>query len=120
MQRSIIIKLIFAGLFAFFIFGNIKSIQSARSSLSRIDGANARLEAIEDENLRIISEIDYVKTPEYLDKVALERFNMTRNDSTILVLQGAKTREEINIAKRVLEQPKEHTRVEKWGRFFGL
>ncbi len=120
MQRSTIIKIAIPSVFLYFIVGNVKSILEARRSLERIDTAKTTLAELENTNLETINQIDYVQTQAYLDKVALENFNMTRTESTIVILEGARTLKEVEVAKTPAEQLKQVGTLSKWKAYLNL
>ncbi|MDQ5981379.1 MAG: hypothetical protein QG570_126 [Patescibacteria group bacterium] len=120
MHRSTIIKIAIPCVFLYFIVGNIKSIIDARKSLEKIDTAKSTLAEIENTNLETLNQIDYVQSQAYLDKIALENFNMTRTEATIVILEGARTLEEVEVAKTPTKQQEHREPLTEWKAYFNL
>ena len=68
------------------LISNIRSIQTSKSALQKIDDANYQLEKIKIQNAQLTDQIEYAKSSDYLSTEAFKRFNLVKEDSTVLII----------------------------------
>lgn len=119
MDKQLLVKILFSGIFLFIIVGNIRAIQSSMKGMGRINEAEAELDEIKNETAVLGDKIEYAKTDDYLEKEALERFKLVKEPSTVLIVEGAKTVEQKEVEKKTLETSDMNiSNVRKWVEFF--
>ncbi len=64
-----------------------RSILGDYRSIGRLDQAKFQLESLKVENERLERDISYAKTPEYLQKAAVEELSMSKPGETILIVE---------------------------------
>ena len=101
---------IFVLLYMFFVVGKV-SYQNYKID-QKIKGLKNEVEALEEENKKLLQNIEYYKTDEYKEKVARQRFGLKKPDEKVMVIVPAKEPE------KEAEKKPEPKNPEKWWRFF--
>lgn len=72
-------------LIAIFV-GILRSIYRLNSSIKKIDEAKEKIEELEKINQELTEKIEYTNTPEFIEKEATERLNLTRPGEKIIIM----------------------------------
>jgi cell division protein FtsB len=81
--------LVHLGITLFLVFAIVNSFRLAnefRGSSSRLTEIRQKIQYAKEENLKLRTELKYVQTDEYLEKAAVEKLNMTKPGSKVLVI----------------------------------
>lgn len=119
MKRSIIIYATLILIFSLITAGNIQTIRSSLTGLDQLQRAEIELDNVKTNTAILMSQIEYAKTDEYLEKEALERFKLVKEPSTVLIVEGAKTIEQKEEEQKAQQTTTENkTTSQKWLEFF--
>lgn len=66
--------------------GIIRSIFRLNSSIKKIDQAKEKIKELEKSNKELAEKIEYTNTPEFIEKEATERLNLTRAREKIIIM----------------------------------
>ncbi len=70
-----------------FIFANIiRSIIRLNTSINKLDQAKEQVVEIENSNKELAEKIEFANTPEFIEKEATERLNLTRPGEKIIIM----------------------------------
>lgn len=91
---SILFGLLLLGALTFLIITNIKIEERRKTFLLKIDNLQAEIQVLEDKNKKLRENIVQSETPEYLEKVAREQFNLKAPGEEVVVISKEKKQEE--------------------------
>lgn len=81
-----------------------------------VEKGQLKLEMAMEENKELKGQIEYVKTPEFVEKEAREKLGMSKPGETLIILpENVK-----ELANRKEEKKEELPNWKKWGQLFGL
>ena len=83
------------------LINNLKSIKELRQSIGKIQDSKLEIYKLIADKNRLIDDINYAQTDEYLEKVAIEQLNLTKPGYTVIIVDEETMQKPANQALQI-------------------